>query len=366
MIRIDEIYNKVFWPYIQQFVPRTRMFFCDPFGHTRPENLCTNAGAGSHELNYILFHDQEPIILDLHAPLFDAVQQRAGDLNNHIGPRHRALVHSEYQSQPVSDECRRRGWKQYYYFFHGWAALDWFRGYDRTWLMPRQRRITRSFFSANRIIGGHRRHRVDLMYRLLQRHCNNAHVSFPGRCPVEQQDIMHLISHLPDDAAMLFGQAGFPWNFEGETDHPMRSYELTQFRECAESLVYVATETVFSGIRNHLTEKSFKPIALAMPFVMVSTAHSLAYLRKYGFQTFDSVWDESYDSITDDQQRLDHVADILAWLDSRNAAQLQDLWQQCWPMVQHNHQHFYGGGFEQQLWQELTHMLDQINRDFND
>ena len=75
----------------------------------------------------------------------------------------------------------------------------------------------------------------------------------------------------------------------------MHSCWLSLFDLCEQSAVHVVTETVFDGKRNHLTEKTFKPICLRMPFVLLSTAHSLQYLRSYGFKTFSSLWDESYD-----------------------------------------------------------------------
>ena len=366
MIRIDEIYHQVFGTYLQRNVPRTRFYHCAPFGHTGVENLCVSDGAGSHELNYILFHDQEPIHLDLHAPLFDAVRERSRDLNNHIGPRSRALVHSEMNSDAVRAACERWGWKSYYYFFHGWAALDWFRGYDRTWLRPQQSRITHSFLAPNRIIGGRRRHRVTLMYHLLRGGVRNAHVSFPATCPQEGVAVQDLVDHLPEDAASVFARAGLPWNFAGERDHPMRSYELTQWHEAHDSLAYVVTETVYAGARQHLTEKTFKPVALGRPFVLLAAPGSLEYLRSYGFRTFHDVWDESYDLEPNDDVRAQRVADLLLWMDQRTDRELRDLNDQCRDVVQHNHQHFYGGAFEEILWRELTAMLKQIRDDFND
>lgn len=348
-------------------MPGTRIFYCDPPGHQTTEHL-RDLKPGGHEVNYIYFHDQEPIHLSLHQPLFDDIVARNRDLNRRIGPRHRAIVHSERNSTSVSQICKDLGWKDYYYFYHGWAALDWFRGYHRSWLIPppAQREIRHSFIGANRIIGGMRQHRVKLMYWLLRGGVQDAYISFPARCPVEDQSIMELLRGLPDDAADVFQSAGLPWDFAGESGHPMHSYELTQITESTSSLAYVITETVFDGQRQHLTEKTFKPVALQMPFVMVSCAGSLGYLRNYGFQTFGDVWNESYDDIQDDDLRLQRVADLLLSFDAMTPVQRQDLYRQCLPIVQHNFQHFYGGGFEDILWQELQLMLKQMRWDFDD
>ena len=369
MIRIDEIYNNTFWPLINQQAVGTRMFFCDPPGTSDPDHLF-NHGNDAAESNYILFHDQEPIHLDIHQPLFDAAVVRNRDLNHGQGPAVSALVTSELNSEYVSTVCSRYGWLSYYYFFHGWASLDWYRGYNRTFLIaaPDNRIIRKSFVNPNRIVGGHRQHRLLLMYNLLKRNIVNSWTSFPLTCPYEQLHVADIAGplavHYPDIEHVL-SSAGFPWNFPGETDHPMHSCWLSLFDQCAESAAFVVTETVFSGQRHHLTEKTFKPICLQMPFVLVSTAGSLEYLRSYGFKTFSSVWDESYDSETDDLRRIEKIADLLQWIDSLSVREKQQLYTACIPIVQHNFQHFYGGQFESILWAELSGMLTQITRDFN-
>lgn len=368
MIRIDEIYQNFFWPFVRQHVPQTRVFYCDPPGRSDPESLFSQ-GPREHESNYILFHDQEPIHLDVHAPLFNEVMIRNLDLNNDYGPRHRGIVTSEFDSEAVAQICDRYDWHQYYYFYHGWAAMDWYRGYDKSFLMPPpdQRTITRSFISPNRIVGGKREHRLQLMYHLLLGGVENAHISFPRVCPVENVDVcdlVHDMSELYPDIVEKFQHAKLPWNFSGENNHPMTSCWLDLFEQSSESLAYVVTETVYRGRRKHLTEKVFKPICLRMPFVLVSTAGSLEYLRSYGFQTFDTVWDESYDLETDDDLRINKIADLLLEFDRMTPQQLKILHEKCRQIVEYNYQHFYGGGFEKILWHELDVMLKTIKRDF--
>jgi hypothetical protein len=38
----------------------------------------------------------------------------------------------------------------------------------------------------------------------------------------------------------------------------------------------------------------------------------------------------------------------------------QDLFEQCRKVIEHNWNHFYGGGFESVLWTELNEMLNEI------
>lgn len=141
----------------------------------------------------------------------------------------------------------------------------------------------------------------------------------------------------------------------------MHSCWLSLFTESSKCLLYVVTETLARGRRWHLTEKTFKPICLRMPFVLVGTCGSLEYLRSYGFQTFDSLWDESYDQELDDDLRLEKIARLLKSLDVMSVGEKRSLFKAAQPIVQHNYEHFYGGGFEKILWDELKIMLDNLS-----
>jgi hypothetical protein len=161
------------------------------------------------------------------------------------------------------------------------------------------------------------------------------------------------------DIETVFVQQSLPRNFEGETDHPMHSCWLDLFDESAESLLYLVTETVATGRRHHLTEKTFKPIALGMPFVIVGTQGSLKYLRSYGFRTFGDLWDESYDDEPDDSLRIEKIAQVLKLLDGLEEHR-QDIFDSAQEIVEHNWNHFYHGGFEAVLWKELQEMLNEF------
>lgn len=353
----------------------TRLFYCDPFGCTAPENLY-NFGTSPRELNYIFMHDQEPIHLDIHRPLFDKVIDRNLDLNHgkdrykNLPIKQQALVCSEYRSEAVKEVESLYHWKAYHYFFHGWAALDWYRGYDRTFLMsePGHRTMEYSVFSPNRIIGGRRDHRVLLMYWVAKYNIRHHNISCPDVCPVEQTRIHDIAvkyqTQYPDIVEQI-NSLDLPWCYPGEDDHPMHSCWLSLFDQAERSLVYLVTETLYFGQRNHLTEKTFKPICLRMPFIIASNAGSLAYLRNYGFQTFSDFWDESYDLETNDLARMEKIAQVTKHIDSMTQIELQQLHEATRPIVEHNYNHFYSGAFEKILWKELVTMLGNIRNDFD-
>jgi hypothetical protein len=345
------------------------MFACDPFGRSDPDSVICYGSEEVHEHNYIFFFDQEPIHLNIHLPTFDQVKVNGGDITHKKGvmnPQTNAagyLCTSESNSSNVELICEKYNWKPLYYFFHGWAALDWYRGYDKTFLIEplQDRRPTKTFISPNRIIAGQRQHRLEILYWIFKLGLTNNHISCPTVCPAESISIHDAVKKLPyADAGSVFESAPLPLCFTGETDHPMHSCWLSLFKESADSLLYLVTETVATSRRHHITEKTFKPIAMGMPFVLVSTAGSLDYLKKYGFKTFDSLWDESYDNETDDQLRIEKIAQLLKNLDHLSIEQKQELFVKAHPIIEHNWNHFYHGGFEKILWQELQDMLNGI------
>jgi hypothetical protein len=274
------------------------------------------------------------------------------------------LLTSEHHSENAEYVCDKFRWKSAYYFFHGWAALDWYRGYDKTFLIQpiQERTITKTFIAPNRIVAGKRQHRLEMLYHIFKNNMIHNHISCPATCPEENISIHTAVKPLATkypDIESVFAAQTLPINFANETDHPMHSCWLSLFDESAESLLYLVTETVATGRRHHLTEKSFKPIALGMPFVIVGTQGSLEYLRSYGFRTFGNIWDESYDSANDDV-RIERIAELLKSLDVLSIEAKQELFDAAQEVIEHNWNHFYNGGFETVLWKELTEMLDGI------
>jgi hypothetical protein len=414
MIRIDEIYSNTFWPYIDQNRPGTRVFFCDPPGHTDPEHVFNHGRDDCVETDYVFMHDQEPIHLDEFENLFNEVLLRNFDLmikspsvNSDIvwptaqlqqdfleyrrsntdicrffqdRPEHlkqfinsnRHLLHGHViiseQGEYVHELCERYGWTAHYYFYHGWACLDWFRGYDQTYLIARarDRKPTKTFMSPNRIVAGKRDHRVLFLYNVFKNNLQDNHISAPRTCQYEGVDISAIASkynNIYPDIEQVFESAELPRLFAGEDTQLMHSYQLGNFTEAADSLIYVPTETVYFGQRTHLTEKTFKAIALEMPFVLVAPQHSLEYLRSYGFRTFAPHIDESYDSIEDPVLRIERVTQILLEIQARSAAAKNSLWQALLPIVEYNWNHFYRGGFRDILEAELKQMLNTLCSD---
>lgn len=350
MIRIDEIYYNIFVCFSQQrHSPSINIQWFDPFGSTSFDDLCNSNGAGEKR---ILFWDQELLQHDLTKDFFSQYTEMykpTAYKGKHV------LVTSELESESVQWVCDTYGFESAYYFFHGWAALDWYRGYNHTFLYKpfRDRQIEKTFLCPNNIIGGKRRHRLELFSELVDRELvYNNFVSFPERCPYENKTV----AELSQEYGIHLAAVDLPLKIDSGSNYAGNSHCIDMWPLADRSLLHVITETVYHGRKLHLTEKTFKPIVMQQPFVLVSCRGSLEYLRSYGFKTFSEFWDESYDDATDDYRIL-KIGKLLNDLDDLSIREKQQLQQAIAPIVEHNFNWFYSREFENLLWKELTDMV---------
>jgi len=71
--------------------------------------------------------------------------------------------------------------------------------------------------------------------------------------------------------------------------------------------IVLETAKKWGAMSLFLTEKTYKPIAFKHPFMLMSAPGALAYLKSQGFETFDNIFDESYDTTDVFQDKLDIV-----------------------------------------------------------
>jgi hypothetical protein len=131
------------------------------------------------------------------------------------------------------------------------------------------------------------------------------------------------------------------------------------------ALWHIVTETVFYDHKLHLTEKIFKPIVSKRPFILVGAPGNLAYLKSYGFKTFDQWIDESYDNELDPDKRISLIVEQIEKLCSMSNAQLNDMYADVKSTVEYNFNHFYGN-FKTLIINELVDNFRQVLCDFTD
>ncbi len=76
---------------------------------------------------------------------------------------------------------------------------------------------------------------------------------------------------------------------------------------------------------SRFTEKIMIPILFKKPFLNLGPLHGLKILKSYGFKTFDSIIDESYDTEVDLDKRMDMVLDELERLSKIDLVELTPI-----------------------------------------
>jgi hypothetical protein len=73
-----------------------------------------------------------------------------------------------------------------------------------------------------------------------------------------------------------------------------------------------------------MTEKTMKPIIFKHPFITIGPKHTLKYIKKMGFKTFNDYWNEDYDE-DDYQDRMNKIIQICKDINNWDNNKLQEF-----------------------------------------
>lgn len=339
MISIENLY----WVLYENLLKPTKIdcWYYYPFGSKKNLSLYEFQLPEPRCEHHVLFHyDQEPIW-----------DKDFGESYNK-----RPLVHSSKIVKILANSekstfkkqiCQEHGMLDWYFFYHGFASLDWFR--DSQFIVE-QTDILDVFLSFNHLVKTHRSYRINQLARLIEAGIlNRGTVSFHGthedcfgevsdtntQLSIASQNLIkkHINSNIQlpikPDKDIIDGSASAHFGH--------REYKLWQ-----NSFVHLVNETVFYEPKLHLTEKTFKPIVALRPFILVASPGNLAYLKSYGFKTFSDWWEEGYDDIQDHDSRLNAIIQIVTNLCNRPFKEIQEMLRDMQTVLQHNKKHFFG------------------------
>ena len=255
-----------------------------------------------------------------------------------------ALVTSE-KSKMAINMANTHGIHLLYYFFHGFASIDWFRGY---YAMNHNKQIVKEyaydFISMNRLIITDRAYRCYLVSKFAEMDLlKNGLVSF-GMCGDWRDEVQSIDTKLSPSAVSHINEhlpkIRTPIIIDREDVHGYASADIP--RQIDDSFWHIVSETVFYYNKLHLTEKIFKPIVSKQPFMLIGAAGNLEYLKSYGFRTFSSIIDESYDRKVNPDTRIEMVVGQLKWYCDLSEKDKLDVMREIEPIVEYNFHHFYG------------------------
>jgi hypothetical protein len=349
MLQIDDIYEFLyqeifkdfeFW-YIHNGVPKLEDI------HIHDISIFTRKQIPDRK---IFLFDQEPVISTLLQPYF----------NFFLMTPIPAIFGTSEKSDTVNTICDLYNFQSLYYFFHGFAALDWYRGY---YALNYNKSIVKQynydFITFNRIINDDRSYRIYFVSLLKEKNLlSHGQVSFNvtdnlfdnwqdetanPNTKLSEKARQHAEHHLVSVDKLIIDQAELPGSASANIPRTIDSWMPVEKKpKDIDAFWHIVTETVFYYDKLHLTEKIFKPIVSKQPFMLLAAPGNLAYLKSYGFKTFDSVIDESYDLIQDNDLRTQTVVKQLHWYCNLTPGEKTDIIQQLEPIIDYNFHHFYG------------------------
>mgnify|MGYP003333232177 CR=1 FL=1 len=368
MFSLDRFYNILHTNLLGQF-PSGRCINFYPFGTYESIQVQTSIRAvfrpdmAFAKKTYFdcYFFDQEPFYQETQLILEKVLQPES----RFIRPNNvQILAVSEH-----SDIVNIKNFYTWYYFFHGFAALDWYR--DFQYFEPHVfNKFDKVFICYNHLISNLRSYRLHLGSNIISQN-----LAKHGRFSLFLKDYHGTWKQsVTDPDNPLTSQArkkiyqvlkDVHEPFIIDTSSPKGALSATiNFQDSVNSFFHVVTETVYFSPKLHLTEKIFKPIVCKRPFILVAAPGNLNYLKSYGFQTFDRWIDESYDQETDHYARIEKITAEIARLCAMSPSKLHQIHREMQDTLEYNFDHFYSN-FRYKIIDELVDNFDLILQKIN-
>ena len=271
------------------------------------------------------------------------------------------LLHSELNSKELM-RYRQAGYEPAYWLSHAMIARDWYRyaAHDVRLTHRATLPMRAPFLIYSRGFTGSREYRP----RFLEYLCDMGLINQCLLSCLHRENNRELRDFRPEnpqwtlqrpDLVLSLPQCPVPSSASAD-------YDIDDIQATACQIVL---ETKFDGDCLHLTEKTFRALATAQPFLIMAAPGALALLRRYGFETYHGLLDESYDQIQDSHERMLAVLTEMKRLSCMTQSQWQHWRESAQSVAYRNQARFFSNEFCSMVWQEcfnnINHALDQCH-----
>ena len=344
MFSLDNFYSILYTNLLEPMNYKFHFFY--PFGSTDIEDL-TDYHTSLHTFNergnrnLCIAYDQEPLLPE---PLNKL--EHNDYFSGHSTNYSRMIGNSE-KSNLKDHFLKKNNCLDWYYFFHGFAALDWYR--DAEYYNSFENQYTNLFMSLNRLHTGDRSYRISLLAELSKHQLiEKGKVSFHGTYKSVIKELLNPTTQISNYAKLKIKKELLKIklpsiaDYENVQGYASSTFSLAEYKTLSDSFWHLVPETIFYHDKLHLTEKIFKPIVVKRPFILIGAKDNLKYLKSYGFETFDKWIDESYDSCEDPDIRIEMAVGELAKLSKLSDKELRKMFFEIREVTEYNFNHFYG------------------------
>ena len=371
MFSLDRFYNILHSNLISQFRNGRSVYFY-PFGtYQNTVFLSDSVDTSENQKPFVWNHHWQADKTFFHCYFFDQepfydyttteVKKSILTLDREMSrPTQINLLATSERSGVVLDYAKQNKFYNWYYFFHGFATLDWYRDFQYV-NSDSFNRYSKVFICYNHLTSNLRSYRLHLVSNLIDQdllqhgrvslfHTGWQETIQDAENPLDNRARVKIYNALKDIKDPLIIDTVNP---NGALSANVNLDELTS------ALWHIVTETIYYDPKLHLTEKIFKPIVSRRPFILAAAPGNLAYLKSYGFRTFDQWIDESYDEETDHYIRIEKITAEIQRLCELSPDALKQMHSEMKEILEYNHQHFYGK-FKDLIVNELVDNFEGI------
>lgn len=214
----------------------------------------------------------------------------------------------------------------------------------------------KNFLCLNKV---NRQHRIDLLELMLRENLINdkCYYSFYDSSNASHGTLDSLSEeHYPNIKNNTDLISTLRLNFDVNRVNPVdiRDEDLVLFNNTYFSVItetiYYGNDYPFTKAKCHVsnvesgpfvTEKTVKALALKHPFILATVPHTLDVLRDRGYKTFHPYIDETYDTIIDDDLRLECIINEVKRLSSLTDSEWLEWMTNIKPIVEYNYELFF-------------------------
>lgn len=109
-------------------------------------------------------------------------------------------------------------------------------------------------------------------------------------------------------------------------------------QDYSSTFINIVGETLYSSNTLFLSEKTWKPMIVGSPFIIVGSPGVLSWLKSQGFKTFNKWIDESYDNELNHAKRFNKIVNIIKEFSNKPIKELVEIRKEMLDTCYHNKQ----------------------------